>query len=182
MRTASVIVMAVALAVFGESQKTGPQTPELMTIGPISFHTKATPEQVWNAIATESGLAKWAAPAARVDLKVGGAYELWFDASKPAGQRGMEGTHILSFAPKMMISHTGRPTCQWMREHNELPWAVYTITAAREGDTILTYAAYGRASGEQCRERFAFYNNVMKGEIKKLENLLARQPAREGAL
>ena len=98
-----------------------------------TFTTTAPVERVWRAIASADGLASWAAPAARVELRIGGSYELYFRPDNPPGKRGMEGNKVLSFAPLRMISYSGG-----------LPdtWVVYIIEP-HVGGTRVTFAAMG---------------------------------------
>src|SRR5688500_9439274 len=93
-----------------------------------AFTTPASPEKVWAAIASSEGLAVWAAAAANVDLRLGGAYELYFKPQNAPGKRGMEGNTILSFVPARMISYSG-----------ELPgtWVVYTIEKTDRGSHVI---------------------------------------------
>jgi uncharacterized protein YndB with AHSA1/START domain len=103
------------------------------TVMEVTFTTRATPERVWEAIATGPGLAQWAAPAAYVDLRPGGAYELYYKPDAPAGKRGMEGNKVLGFVPGRMIGYSGG-----------LPdtWAVYLIER-HSGRTQVAFIAMG---------------------------------------
>ena len=59
------------------------------------------PSEAYKLWTTEAGLRKWFAPAARVDLRVGGRYEIIFDpATDPDGSvRGTKGSRILELVP-----------------------------------------------------------------------------------
>jgi uncharacterized protein YndB with AHSA1/START domain len=84
------------------------------TILHCSFQTQASTEKIWEAISTSAGLSKWAAPAALVELKIGGAYEVYFRPENPAGKRGMEGNKILSYTMHKMISYSGGLPDTWV--------------------------------------------------------------------
>jgi uncharacterized protein YndB with AHSA1/START domain/uncharacterized protein YciI len=62
-------------------------------------------EDVWNAWTTTAGVNSFFAPNARVELRVGGPFEIYFDIKAPAGERGSEDCHILSFMPMSMLSY-----------------------------------------------------------------------------
>ena len=93
--------------------------------------TLAPVDSIWRAIASSDGLARWAAPAAHVELRIGGSYELYFRPDQPKGKRGMEGNRILSYNVNRMLSYSGG-----------LPdtWVVYSIESAREASTIHFHA------------------------------------------
>jgi len=59
----------------------------------------ATPEQVWQAFTTVAGVKAFLCPDARIEARVGGAYEIYFLVDAPAGSRGSEGCTILELDP-----------------------------------------------------------------------------------
>ena len=150
--------------------------PSLHQIGPFEMIVPATAEQAFSAVASEEGLSKWAAPAAKVDLTVGGAYEIWFAPHNPPGRRGMENTKVLSYVPNEMIAYTGGYTCSWMMENQQRPWGVYRIWPVDDKHVKVTYIALGMAAGKECADRFAMFNQIMPRELKRLEDLLSGRP------
>lgn len=62
---------------------------------------------VWRAISTSEGLARWLAPAAHVELEIGGSYEVYLHPDAEPGERGMEGTKVLAFIPGHMLAVHG---------------------------------------------------------------------------
>jgi len=63
-------------------------------------------EEVWHAFTTEEGVVTFFAPECKIDLRPGGAYEMYFDLDAPAGLRGGEGCVILAIEPLVMLSLT----------------------------------------------------------------------------
>jgi uncharacterized protein YndB with AHSA1/START domain len=63
-------------------------------------------EDVWKAWTTSEGALTFFAPRARIEFKLGGAYELlWLDDTEaPPGSQGSEGCRILSYLPGEMLS------------------------------------------------------------------------------
>jgi uncharacterized protein YndB with AHSA1/START domain len=59
---------------------------------------------VWNAWTTEAGARAFFAPQCRIELRVGGPYEMYFDLAAPPGERGGEGVQILAFQVEKMLS------------------------------------------------------------------------------
>ena len=62
--------------------------------------------QVWDLWTTGEGLARWLVENSRVDLRIGGPYEWYFDPDEEPGRRGGEGNKVLSFLPTRMLSFT----------------------------------------------------------------------------
>lgn len=69
---------------------------EIVVSAPVS--------EVWKAFTTAEGAKTFFAPEAKVELKLGGAYEMYFDLSQPKGLQGGEGLHVLSFLEEKMFS------------------------------------------------------------------------------
>ena len=61
---------------------------------------------VWTDWTSKDGLESFFAPKAIVDLKPGGAYEIWFLPDAPEGQRGAEDGVILGLQTHKMIQYT----------------------------------------------------------------------------
>jgi len=64
----------------------------------------ASIEEVWKAWTTNDGATRFFAPKARIDLTLGGSYELYFDLEAPKGSQGGEGCRVLNFLPMEMLS------------------------------------------------------------------------------
>jgi len=63
-------------------------------------------EDVWNAWTTEEGVKSFFSPGCKVELKVDGAYEMYFAPDAPEGQRGGDGNKILAIQNLKMLSFT----------------------------------------------------------------------------
>ena len=61
-------------------------------------------DEVWKAWTTVEGVTSFFAPQARVEARPGGAYEMYFDPSGPAGSRDGEGCKVLSLDPPHLLA------------------------------------------------------------------------------
>lgn len=61
-------------------------------------------QEVWETLTTEAGARTFFAPACRIELRVGGAYEMYFDLAAPAGLRGGEGCVVLAYQEPVFLS------------------------------------------------------------------------------
>lgn len=123
----------------------------------LSVRVPADVSQVWRAWTESSELRRWwAIPAARIDLRIGGAYELQFLPNAPVGARGSENCRILSYVPDRMVSFT------WTTpSHLAVPqthtWVVLTFSEAQDGgtDVELVHSGFLHGPGwQECREYF----------------------------
>jgi len=63
----------------------------------------ASLSEVWGAWTTEEGAKTFFAPKCKIELKPGGAYEMYFNLDAPPGEKGGEGMIILAIQPKKML-------------------------------------------------------------------------------
>jgi uncharacterized protein YndB with AHSA1/START domain len=94
---------------------------------------RAPLSRAWRAWTSEAGLRPFFAPQSKVDLRIGGLYEMYFDAAAPEGQRGSEGCRILAYEPQRMLSFSWNapPHLPFAREHHT--WVVLEFDEVDEG-------------------------------------------------
>ncbi len=90
----------------------------------------------WDAWASSEGIAAWwTPPGTRIDLRIGGPFELLFSVDAPDGSRGSEGCQYLAYVPGEMVAFTwNAPPHLALRETNT--WVVITFT--RRGGSATT--------------------------------------------
>ncbi|MEE2525650.1 SRPBCC domain-containing protein [Hyphobacterium sp. HN65] len=95
-------VLVAALAAFASLPFAAAATDRIIV---ASVEVEASPGTIWDMWTTEDGLSFFA-PASNIDLRPGGAYEVYFLPDAPEGQRGSEGTTILGFQENRMLTIT----------------------------------------------------------------------------
>lgn len=63
-------------------------------------------DEVWNAWTTKEGVQSFFAPECRVERKLFGLYEIFFNPEAEPGKRGAEGNRIMAIEPHRMFSFT----------------------------------------------------------------------------
>ena len=121
---------------------------EIVVSAPIS--------KVWAALTTPEGLRGWVAPEAKVELFLGGAYELYFRPNDEE-DRGMEGTRVISLVPGEMLSYTG-----------EIPgtWVVWRLDRLDNGRTRIRFSGLG--SGSEWEKRHRYFDNGTTEVLQRL--------------
>ena len=79
-------------------------------------------DDVWEAWTTEPGARTFFAPAGRIDLRPGGAYEMLFNLDAEPGLQGGEGNRLLAIQPGLLLSFSWNappelPTVRDQRTH-----------------------------------------------------------------
>lgn len=72
----------------------------------LSVTVAAPRAAVWSALTAESELTKWFGRGAKVELRDGGPYEIYFLMENPPGTRGGEGNTISSYLPGRLLAFT----------------------------------------------------------------------------
>jgi uncharacterized protein YndB with AHSA1/START domain len=93
--------------------------------------------EVWKLYTSEQGLMSWMAPGAKVELKPGGAYELYFRPEAAPGSRGMEGTTVLTYLEPEIFAYRGSAPAQYPNVRKNGPCAVHFFDDPGDGQTRL---------------------------------------------
>jgi uncharacterized protein YndB with AHSA1/START domain len=130
---------------------------------------KASLQDVWEAFSTSEGLATWLAPEALVELKIGGAFELYFNPDAPKGQRGMEGTTVLAFEPLRMISYQGSAPPHFRELRSNPPTGTWLLDDLGDGRVRITFRGVGQDDRRNWIRAFRVEEQQMTGVMKTLE-------------
>ncbi len=106
-------------------------------------------DEVWEAWTTEEGARGFFAPACRINLQPGGAYEMLFDLEAKPGDQGGEGMIVLAVQPKHMLSFTWSAPPHLRTVRGQMTHVVVRMqqTGPQETSIILRHDGWGD-SGE----------------------------------
>lgn len=126
-------------------------------------------ERVWKALTTAEGLAGWMGDSARIELKVGGIFEVRHKVrnltkeekklarGEKASAAGMRDTHILSFVPLKMLSYEGGMVGTWN---------VWTLDEISPGKVRVHHTGLG--TSEDWARMAPMFEKAMQGVLDKL--------------
>ena len=95
-----------------------------------------TPAEAFALWSSARGLARWGMPPARVELRPGGHYEIYFNDDAPYGARGGEGCRVLSFLPGRMLSFTWNAPPQQPLTRMRHTWVVLEFEEDTHGTRV----------------------------------------------
>jgi uncharacterized protein YndB with AHSA1/START domain len=128
----------------------------------IELH--APVQRVWDAWTTPAGIEAFFAPACKVELRPGGAYEIYFDLDGAPGERGGEGNVILALEPPHLLSFTwnappSMPAIRRQRTHVMIELQAWPPGADR---TLFRFQHDGWGRGPEWEAAFHYFERAWK--------------------
>jgi len=130
---------------------------------------------VWGAWTSVEGIESFFAPkAAKVEVRPGGAYELWFAPDAAAGLRGCDGCLVHSVKPmeQLVLEWNAPPTIPTIRPLRTLVYLDFKVLAADR--TELTLRNFGYGDGEEWAKSRAYFQRVWPVVMDNLERKLRK--------
>jgi uncharacterized protein YndB with AHSA1/START domain len=121
--------------------------------------------EVWEAWTTPEGAQSFFAPRCNVDLRPGGAYEMFFVPDAEPGSRGGEGNVVLAVQPPRMLSFTWNapPSLPGVREQRT--HVVIRLAGTGAGETRVTLWHDGWGDGGQWDRAFEYFTRAWNGVV-----------------
>ncbi len=136
--------------------------------------------EVWKAFTTTQGATTFFASAAHIELRLNGPYEIYFDMTAPAGQRGSEGCKVLSFVPEEMLSFTWNAPPKFPDIRRQRTFVVIRFSEAGQGRTKVTITHAGWGEGEQWDAVFAYFQPAWGRVLANLQQRFESGPLEWG--
>ena len=119
---------------------------------------------LWRAWTTESGVSTFFAPACKIDLQPGGAYEMYFNQEAPAGEKGGEGMILLAVQPEKMLSFTWNAPPHLASVRGEMTHVSLRFFETEPGETLVQLVHDGWGEGGEWDQAFDYFISVW-GEV-----------------
>lgn len=162
-----------ASATFGDDKAGTPRRIDKEVV------VQATVADVWTCWTTSDGAAKFGPEKAHVELKLDGAFEWYFNADAPPGQRGSEGCRVLSYIPMEMLafSWNAPPSIPEIRDSGEKTQVVLRFSAVDAGRTRVHLTQHGFGEGEPWERYYQYFDRAWGSVLKSLEEHFAKNPS-----
>lgn len=127
--------------------------------------------RVWHAWTTEEGIRSFFAPACNIDLRVGGAFEMFFLLDGEEGKRGGEGVTFLAIEPEKMLSFTWNAPPHLPEARAQFTHVTLWFEEV-EGGTKVTLRHDGWGEGGEWDAAYAYFVSAWLNHV--LPNLVER--------
>ena len=124
------------------------------------FEVNAPIEKVWEAWTTPDGIKTFFAPDCKVELRVDGAYEIYFFPEAKPGERGGEGMRILGLEPMRRFAFTwsAPPTNPYVRGQRTMVILEFEKKDARR--TLVRFTQLGWGEGASWDEAYEYFDHA----------------------
>ncbi len=114
--------------------------------------------------------------AARIQLRIGGAYEAYFDLEPSPGSRGGEGLQILSYVPRRMLSVTWNAPPEFPVVRRLRSWVVVDLEPIGAEQTRATLTHLGWGTGAEWDRVFEYFQRAWDVVMFRLQLRFALGP------
>jgi uncharacterized protein YndB with AHSA1/START domain len=130
---------------------------------------------VWEAWTTVKGVQTFFAPEAKIELAIGGAYEMYFMLDAPEGFRGSEGCTVIEFEPEKRLAFTWNfpPHLEIRGEHTRVE---IRLSIEDETNTKLEVRQTGWGEGKVWEEGFQYFDRAWALVLDRLKRTFEAGP------
>ena len=130
----------------------------------------ATLDQVWESWTTREGIVGFFAPDARIEPRVGGAFQIYIDPGAAPGAKGADDMRFLALQPKKMISFDWNAPPSLPEARAQRTFVVVRFSPVDDRTTRVTLHHTGWGEGGEWDKAYAYFDrawgNVL-GNLKK---------------
>jgi len=185
------VITMIALGLALLTAPAGAQEPDARTTlpnGERALRTQvmvpASPGEVWEAWTTPDGVRAFLGVNSKIELRLGGPYELYFAPDAPEGERGGEGCTVLSYLPHRMLSFTWNAPPKFPEIRRERTIVVVEIDEIAPGAVRVRLTQHGWGEGEQWDGVYEYFARAWPYVLGALRDHFAGedrgQPWRDG--
>ena len=130
----------------------------------------ATLDQAWDAWTTREGIVSFFAPDARVEPRVGGAFQIYIDPTAPDGAKGADDMRFLALQPKRMISFDWNAPPSLPEARQQRTFVVVRFEPLGDAATRVTLHHTGWGDGGEWDKAYAYFDRAwghVLGNLKK---------------
>jgi uncharacterized protein YndB with AHSA1/START domain/uncharacterized protein YciI len=117
-------------------------------------------ESVWTMWTTADGVKSFMATDAKIELRPGGAYEWYFSADAPEGQRGSEDCKVLGYLPMRMLSFEWNAPPEFGPLRDKRTQVVLQFEKLNDQSTKVSLTQHGWGEGEEWEKLYDYFDKA----------------------
>jgi predicted enzyme related to lactoylglutathione lyase len=126
---------------------------------------------IWAKWTTHEGLKTFFGMDNKIELAVGGPFEIYFIEKNSNGLKGSEGCKIISFLPERMLSFTWSAPPQYpeIRNHEHKTWVVVNFRIMPDSRTEVELVHLGWPEGEDWDKVYDYFDKAWEFVLNSLD-------------
>jgi uncharacterized protein YndB with AHSA1/START domain len=135
-----------------------------------SVEVAATLDQAWAAWTTREGITSFFAPDARIEPRVGGAFQIYIDPTAEPGLKGADDMRFMALQPKKMISFDWNAPPSLPEARGQRSFVVVRFEPLGDKLTRITLHHTGWGDGGEWDKAYAYFDRAwasVLGNLKK---------------
>lgn len=136
----------------------------------------ATLEQAWNAWTTREGIISFFAPDARIEPRVGGAFQIYIDPGAPAGMKGADEMRFMALQPYRMISFDWNAPPFLPEARAQRTFVVVRFAAVDDKRTRVSLHHTGWGEGGEWDKAHAYFDRAWGNVLANLKKRFDQGP------
>jgi uncharacterized protein YndB with AHSA1/START domain len=141
-----------------------------------SIDVPATLDQAWDAWTTREGITGFFAPDAKIEPRVGGAFQIYIDPGAPAGSKGADDTRFLAVQPKKMISFDWNAPPHLPEARAQRTFVVVRFEPLADRTTRVTLHHTGWGDGGDWDKVYTYFDSVWGNVLANLKKRFEQGP------
>lgn len=129
----------------------------------------ATLDQAWDAWTTREGITSFFAPDAKIEPRVGGAFQIYIDPGAPAGERGADEMRFLALQPKKMLSFDWNAPPHLAEARAQRTFVVVRFEPVGASQTRVSLHHTGWGDGGQWDQTYAYFDRAWPNVLANLK-------------
>jgi len=136
----------------------------------------ASVDDVWDAWTTRAGIVSFFAPDAKIEPRVGGAFEVYIDPEAPPGSRGADDMRFMALQPKRMLSFTWNAPPHLPEARAQRTLVVLRLQPIGDKQTRVTLHHVGWGDGGEWDQAYAYFDKAWGGVLANLRKRFDHGP------
>ncbi len=136
----------------------------------------ATVDQAWEAWTTREGIVSFFAPDAKIEPRVGGAFQIYIDPEAPPGSKGADDMRFMALQPKKMLSFDWNAPPHLPAARAQRTFVVLRFESVNDQQTRVTLHHTGWGDGGEWDQAHAYFDRAWAGVLGNLKKRFDQGP------
>jgi Activator of Hsp90 ATPase homolog 1-like protein len=137
---------------------------------------EATLDQAWESWTTREGIVSFFAPDAKIEPRVGGAFQIYMDPLAEPGMKGADDMRFMALQPKKMISFDWNAPPNLPEARAQRTFVTVRFEPVSEKQTRVTMYHAGWGDGGEWDKAYAYFDRAWGNVLANLQKRWTQGP------